>query len=156
MHLFDPQICRASIHTMLHIKSRSHMWLNRHSSPLPFLSLPFLSLEKTACNFAQKYVSRWEPWVVPDWCLSSALAFPSDLGARRPCTKPFGPFYCRVDFVAETEALGFLRPGSWSWGWQKEKVTEEKGNWRNCKSESTQELCAHFPFKPIRWFIRMS
>ena len=26
-----------------------------------------------------------EPWVVPDCCLSSALAFPSDLGARRPC-----------------------------------------------------------------------
>ena len=23
--------------------------------------------------------------MVPDWCLSSALAFPSDLGARRPC-----------------------------------------------------------------------
>ena len=22
---------------------------------------------------------------MPDWCLSSALAFPSDLGARRPC-----------------------------------------------------------------------
>src|SRR5574340_973121 len=27
----------------------------------------------------------WEPWVVPDCCLSPALAFPSDLGARRPC-----------------------------------------------------------------------
>lgn len=43
-------------YTMLHIKSNSCIWLNLHSSPLPFLSLRFLPLEKMACNFAQKYV----------------------------------------------------------------------------------------------------
>jgi len=33
----------------------------------------------------EQAAGMWEPWVVPDCCLSSALAFPSDLGARRPC-----------------------------------------------------------------------
>src|SRR5574340_771111 len=48
------------------------------ASPSPAQLLAFAPGKEQAAGV-------WEPSVVPDCCLSSALAFPSDLGARRPC-----------------------------------------------------------------------
>ena len=40
--------------------------------------------------------------MVPDWCLSSALAFPSDLGTRRPCSIDEHTAYWRGEEISLT------------------------------------------------------
>ena len=89
-----------------------------------------LSLFSLLCCFLFPPLSSLAISFLPPkrWFYCHAALLPaSSKGVRTGSgQKPFGPFYCRVDFVAEIETLGFLRPGSWSWGWQKEKTWQRR------------------------------